>query len=189
MKRFVKIINISVGASIILFTGCANPSFQPNNKKIVFIDGNAYRTPYGAGNTPHKYTSSAEDQERLAVYNKYGMNCKLGDILWIENYTAKEAQNIYNKNGKIAGYTYVGQVSKESKSGCVSPLTEKEYNFYLAKEMDTSENARARANYAAAIAPRTVNVQHSGSVTQNVNLSGTMNHNVNVTNNPYTYYP
>ena len=46
MLTLFKIISISVG--ILLFSGCANPSFNPNSKKIVFVEGKPFRVPYGA---------------------------------------------------------------------------------------------------------------------------------------------
>ena len=178
-------IALSMG---VFFVGCTNPSFNPNNKQVVFIEGKSFRIPYNATSTPHRYTSSAKDKERISIYNKYGMRCKNGDILWIENFTSKEAVKVYKTNGKIAGYNYVGQVFSQGKSGCSKPLSNQEYNFYRGKEMEASANARATKNFAAAMTPQTVNVNHSGTVYQNVNLTGTMNHNVNHTYNPYRTY-
>ncbi len=184
MKKSV--IAIAIGASMLLFTGCANPSFNPSYKQIVMVEGKPFRVPVGANNTSHTFSASAESKEKRKVYNTYGMNCKVGDILWMENYTSKQASNAYKKDGKIAGYAHVGQASREGKAGCTRPISNQEYDFYRSKEMEASANARARANYVAATTPKTVNVQHSGYVNQNV--SGTMNHNVNHTYNPYYRY-
>ncbi len=175
MKKLRIVITISAS---ILFTGCANPSFNPNVKKVVFVDGKPFRVPVGANNIRHAYTSSSTDKEKLSVYKKNGLICRIGDILWIENYTAKEGTKIYKKSGKIAGFTYIAKAAKQGKSGCTRPISNQEYNFYRGKEMEASANARARANLAAAMTPKTVNVDHSGTVYQNVNVTGTMNHNV-----------
>ncbi len=185
MKKLRIIITISAS---ILFTGCANPSFNPNVKKVVFVEGKPFRVPVGATHTPHTFTTSEKSKEKRKVYNKYGMNCRLGDILWIENYTIKQSTSAYKKDGKIAGYTYVAQASREGKAGCTKAISNQEYSFYRSKEMEASANARARANLAAAMTPKTVNVQHTGHVNQNVNVSGTMNHNVNHSYNPYRTY-
>jgi len=176
MNKFEKIISMSIG--IILFSGCANPSFNPNNKKIVFVEGKPFRVPVGAGHTKHRYTSLSNDKEKTNVYNKYDMNCNLGDILWIEKYTAIEGAKIYKAQGKIAAYNYASQASRQGKAGCVRPISDQEYSFYRSKEMEASANARTRANLAAAMIPKRVNVNHSGTVYQNVNVTGTMDHTV-----------
>ncbi len=185
--RKLRIIT-TISFSVVLFMGCTNPSFNPNVKKVVFVDGKPFRVPVGANNISHAYTSSSTDKEKLLVYKKNGLICRIGDILWIENYTAKEGVKTYKKSGKIAGFAYIAQAAKQGKAGCTRSISNQEYSFYRGKEMEASANTRARANLAAAMTPKTVNVQHSGYVNQNVNVSGTMNYNVNHTYNPYRIY-
>ncbi len=169
---------ISMGAAIILLAGCANPSFNPNNKQIVFVEGKPFRIPYGASHTGKRFTNTVESREKMTSYKREGLICNIGDLLWIENYTAKTGVKIYKSEGKLSGYTYIGKASREGKSGCVRPISNQEYSFYRSKELEASANARTQANLAAAMTPKTVNVNHSGTVYQNTNVTGTMNHNV-----------
>lgn len=176
MHNLGKLLTISAG--IILLVGCANPSFNPNSKKIVFVEGKPFRIPYGANHTGYRYTNSAKDKEIILSYKKEGLICKRGDLLWIEKYTGNKGLKIYKSEGKLAGYAFIGKASRKGKSGCVRPISDQEYSFYRDKEMESSANARARANLAAARTPQNVNVNHSGTVSQNVNVTGTMDHTV-----------
>ncbi len=176
MKKMIKVFIGGILALII--TGCAQPGFNPARQQIVFVEGVPFRIPVGASATPKRYRNNPIDNERLSVYKSYGLNCNYGDILWMENYTANQAVKTYKSNGKLAGYAYVGQAHSQGRSGCVRPLTPQEFEYYKMKELDESANRRAYANYMAATAPRTVdvNVNHSGYV--NHNISGTMNYNI-----------
>lgn len=184
MNNLEKLISMCV--AIILLVGCANPSFNPNNKQIVFVEGKPFRIPYGAAHTGKRFTNTVESREKMTSYKREGLICNIGDLLWIENYTGKNGVEIYKTKGKLSGYAYIGKASREGKSGCVRPISNQEYSFYRSKELETSANARAQANLVAARTPKTVNVNHSGTVYQNVNLTGTMNHNVS--HKPYYGY-
>jgi len=170
----VKII-ILIGISLLLFEGCANPAFNANDKKIVFVEGEPFRIPKLASHTPTRYTYSAEDNKKRDEYRKGGLNCKIGDVLWADRYTAQEGAKIVMSSGKEQGYAFMAQKSHEGLVGCTSPISNREYNFYRGKEMESSANARARSNLAASMMPKTVNVQHSGYVNQNVQHSGYIN--------------
>lgn len=176
MYDLEKLISLSVG--ILLLVGCTSPSFNPNNKQIVFVEGKPFRIPHGANHTGKMFTNTAESREKMTSYKQEGLICNIGDLLWIENYIAKTGVEIYKTEGKLSGYTYIGKASKEGKSGCVQSISNQEYSFYRSKELEASANARSRANLAASMTPKTVNVNHSGSVYQNVNVTGTMDHTV-----------
>ncbi len=176
MTNLEKLINISVG--ILLLSGCASPSFNPNNQQIVFVEGKPFRIPYGVNHTGRMFTNTTESREKMTSYKQEGLICNIGDLLWIENYTAKTGVKIYKAEGKLAGYAYIGKAFRKGKSGCVHALSDQEYSFYRGKEMEASANARAQANLAAAMTPQAVNVNHSGTVHQNVNVTGTMDHTV-----------
>lgn len=167
-------ITLVIGFVGILFLGgCVNPSFNPVNKHIVFVDGKPFRVPNGSSATPHRYSRSAIDQERIKIYNQYGMNCNIGDILWMENHTALKAKKEYQTKGKIAGYNYVGIAFRQGKSGCVKPLTPQEFQYYRQKEQEATALAIAQSNIVAATAPKTVdvNVNHSGYINQSINAN------------------
>lgn len=184
MNNLEKLISISVAT--ILLAGCANPSFNPNNKQIVFVEGKPFRIPYGASHTGKRFSNTVESREKMIAYKREGLICNMGDLLWIENYTGKAGVKIYKTDGKLAGFSYIGKASREGKSGCVRPISNQEYNFYRSKEMEASANARARANLAAAMTPKTVNVNHTGTVNQNTNVTGRIDHTIRY--KPYYSY-
>lgn len=187
MKIIIKIVAI-IGMAL-FFTGCAQPSFNPNIKHIVYVDGKPFRVPtYDTFYRKHTYNKNLEvDKKILNFYRQNGFICKEGDLLWAKNSVIEKVMKNFKSTGnRKKGYVIISSASKVGKAGCASPLSNQEYQFYRGKEMEASANARAKAasdaaaytsymNYMAATAPKTVNVQHSGYINQNVQYSGYVN--------------
>ena len=174
----VNTFKLILGVGFVSFiVGCGEPAFNPNIQNIVFVDGEPFRIPAGSRSTPHTYTNAILDQEKMAAYRKNGLDCRIGDILWMENSVATEGVKIMNSGDEERAYAFVALAAKDGKSGCAHPLSNREYDYY--KEKESERSARA---YAARVAiaknignstPKTYNVIHSGSINQNVNVNST----------------
>lgn len=204
MKHLGKIIGMSVG--IILLVGCAQPQFNPNDKRIVMVEGKAFRVPkHGIIYNNMAYSKNRKmDVELIKLNRKLGLNCNYGDLNWM----TKEVSDTYSKAYRANDMKMVESIKIEAirsgKIGCVRPLSNQEYDFYRGQEMQQVADRRAAADrrtayYAAAANERAarknlqaaqtakdVNVNVSGTVDHNVQHSGTVNHNVNVYT-PYRY--
>ena len=182
----MKKIGLLIGTGPIILTGCVQPQFNPNKKQIIFIEGKPFRVPYSTSNIGYRYTNSAEDKERIETYKKEGLICRVGDVLWVENSTAKKGLEIMSSKGKLEAYTYIGKMAREGKSGCVHSMSSQEYSHYRGKEMEAREDdIRARTALGNAFSSAGDSFKTNN---YNVNVSGTVNHNVNVTSNPYYRY-
>lgn len=184
----MKTLKLILGASFVFFiVGCGEPAFNPNIQNIVFVDGEPFRIPAGSSNTPHTFTNTTLDQEKMAAYRKNGLDCRIGDILWIENSVGAEGVKIMNSGDKERAYAFVALAAKDGKSGCAHPLSNREYDYYKEKESE-----RSAREYAARMAI-VKNMRESRAKTYNVNVnhSGSINQNVNVNSagavNPYQY--
>lgn len=199
MKRLGMIIGI--GITLVLFTGCGQPQFNPNYMNIVMVEGDAFRVPKGSIVNRKKYYNTPNIVASVEQNRRLGLDCKIGDLGWSEYSTRMKFQEATKglPTNSPEGFKRIENLKREAinsgKMGCAHPLTDREYDFYRSQEMDASANARADSNSRAAAAnmiaastPQTVNVNHSGYVNQNVNVSGTINQNVNVTSNPYYRY-
>ncbi len=180
MKTIIKMA-IAMGI-VFLFSGCTQPNYNPNNKGIMMLDGEAFRIPRGVTYNSKRY---GNDQTSLAVIKqnrRLGLDCRVGDLGWVENSTRKRySESVAGLRVDSAeGRRIVEPLKREAisngKMGCAHPLSDREYHYYRGKESESSANQRAALNYQAATAPRTVH--HSGYVNQNVNVSGTLNQNV-----------
>ena len=134
----------------VLFVGCTNqPSFNPNNRGITFKNGKPYRVPYNTW---------------LIVIDKIGtveknMGCHKGDLYWAYINTTKYISKFRTSRER---YPYLMQAYKQGLAGCVKPLTNKEYQYYLNQQNQAAANARAAAYYKAATAPQKVEVRQTG---------------------------
>ena len=177
---------IAIIGTLFLFTGCIQPGFNPNTKRIVFVDGKPFRIPYGAYTNRSPYYNKTRDVAVIRHNNSLGLNCKIGYLGWVEAGIAKKITNAtqgLDKNNVELNLKYIEPMKREAirngKLGCAHPLSKQEYHYYRGQEMEASANARANSiaysNYMAATAPRTVNVQHSGYINQNIQHSGQVN--------------
>ena len=111
------IINFSFIFGILtILIGCA--SFNPSNRGVFFLNGEAYYIPY---NSMYNYVDS-----NLAEYLKsIGINCSAGQVLWIEasidvySLTDDKARDMFSKN----------------LAECLNPLSQAELNYIQHREM------------------------------------------------------
>ena len=133
---------------------------------IVFVQGKAYRVPYGASFDHH---SMGKDSAVILqhLYHNNGVPCKIGDLAWQE----KTLGAAFHKYTSAKDWDNVDKVwltmVKSGKVGCANPLSNKEYEFYRSKEIQAS-------NYATATASQNINVNvtHEGYI----NYSGSVYH-------------
>jgi len=145
MKNIIKIISVGLILAVVM-VGCAQPQapykFNPNNKGIVFVDGKPYRVPYGS--------------QYIKVNNTfvkklgYKIGCKRNSVWWIEENLFKEFQQLRG----VDFATLIVQAARNGKTGCVAPLSDKEYQYYLNQQNQAMANARTAAYYNAATAPK-----------------------------------
>ena len=125
--------------------------------------------------TPRRYSNSAESREKTDTYRKGGLNCRIGDIMWIENYTAKEGVKIASSSSRRHAYAFIAKESHKGLAGCVSAISNREYDFYRVQEIQQREDRRANGQaiknaanaWADAHTPPAkvnVNVHHSGTI-------------------------
>ncbi len=172
LKIFQQMVIIIIA---LLALGCASLNFNPNVKKIVFVEGKPFRIPaYGATYITQAYKNKKNDRETIKYYRQHGLKLNIGDILWAETSVMKEINSIFKTSGKKATRDYLIQAIRRGQAGWSRPLSSREYNFYRGKEIEQSANQRAAIYHHAATAPRTIN--HN--VNQNVNMNGTVNHNI-----------
>lgn len=152
MKMIAKIATITGVA--LLFVGCTQPDFNPANKALVFKNGKPYRVPYNTG-----YGNTIDNRNDLNYYTSKGArDCRIGDVVWIN----------FDRNKRVTNDAEAGlafaKAGKEGRLGCAHPLTQREYQFYLNQQNQQAANNRAQMNYDAQTAPRTHNVNYTGTV-------------------------
>jgi len=75
------------------------------------------------------HMSKAMNAEDVKEFNKMGVNCQKGDILWVA-YTAK---SLLVEQGRSSGEVKLAYVNAHKKgfTGCASPLSDQEYKSHL----------------------------------------------------------
>ncbi len=154
-KGFVVLFPLLVG--ILFFSGCAGNqpysksqntqqytySFNPNDKKIVFVKSKPFSVPRSA-TYDHILITSMEAKK----YRQAGISCNAGDLVWAykpnQVKTKAEFNTLINK-----GYIQ-----------CTHPLGNKEYQYMLNREKE-----RTRVlNELAGFNTQKIKVEHSGSI-------------------------
>ena len=131
-----------VGAILsLLMVGCVPtqstaPTFNPNNKSIMFFKGKPFLMPSGT-----KYMAGTG-----TIYNSWikglkdmGKDCRTGDLIWMQN---KYINAIISEKDpqKKSG---IKQIMKtQNRVGCSHPLSDKEFSYYRQKE---AQNTALRA--------------------------------------------
>ncbi len=113
--------------ALLIFTGCTQPSFNPNSKKIVFVEGKPYYIPHNTKNM-EKSLSTKNAKEA----NEVGGKCKKGDVMWVA-YAAKSLINKPNLTPEETKATYI-KINQAGLTGCASPLSKQEYQYRLSQE-------------------------------------------------------
>lgn len=173
MKTSIKIVSaLALGA--LLFAGCGQPEFNRSDKGIVFKGGKPYRVPYNSnfgiydkeklrlGKIAMAEALKNNDKRRIQVSKKN--MCRVGDVFWIETKTRDQFHALMAKGKNLEAIKSLEDAALQGKTGCARPLNKQEYSFYLNQQNQRSANSRARMQYDAATAPKTYNVNYTGTV-------------------------
>ncbi len=115
-----------------LFTGCSSdqPSFDPNKKGIVVVEGKPYRIPLEAN---YSIKVFANDKDVLKL-RKAGVDCKKGDISWISSEMQIAAQEAATKGDMTLASSIIMAAPRKRQIGCAHPLSKKEFEYYRSKQ-------------------------------------------------------
>ena len=155
IRKFVLLVGL---AGILLLNGCAPIQPNLNRGEMKFVKGKAYYIP--------SYTCWTQLEPEINAAAQAGI-CKKNGIMWLsEEYVDK-----YNFPCKIGVSDIIishAQSIKQNKSigltGCVYPLTNQEYQYRVNEQNQASSNHRASKVSNAIEAPKTYNVNYTGTV-------------------------
>lgn len=137
MKIITSILGIGVA---LLLTGCAQPNFNPNDMRINFIEGKAFRLPAGS-----MYSSGLIDSGDVQIFAKYGVKSRVGYAIWL---SPKESA-AFNTNVKYKMYkSYAdgyAQFIKQGRAHLARPMSKSEIAYYTNQQNQSREDARAAA--------------------------------------------
>ena len=148
MKKLI--ISLGVIAGMLLLSGCG---YDPLNRYVSFGNGKPYSTPYG---TIYKISNPS-------LRHQMGINCPNGHAIWMEKrwFNSMRSKKPNRKQIKV----FFKKAVYDGLVGCVPPLSNREYQYMLNQQNQRNANQRA-ANISSAIAaPKTYNINHSGSIT------------------------
>lgn len=109
---------LTFAAFSLAFTACAG--FNPNNRKVLFFNGQAYKIPYGVGYS-HPYNGANKH------LNDAGINCGDADIVWIEA-NLKASLRAEPTSDQLREFYAQGKI------GCSSPLSDQELQYTMHEE-------------------------------------------------------
>lgn len=138
----MKLINVLWLGGVLLFSGCgqSQPSFNPNNKNIVFVEGRPYLVP---ANT--KYTlKSIRNQSEIKEKQRYGVYCRKGDIVW----GSYAFFNALAKN-RAAKNSLLHEAAHSGHMGCANPLSSQQYQYVLQQRQINANRAAINAQVQA----------------------------------------
>ncbi len=120
--------------ALVLFIGCSSdqPTFNPNNKGIVVVEGKPYRIPLEANYSTQSFKS--EKDQGVLKGRKAGIDCRKGDISWISSNVQKAAQEAAATGDVNLAASIVLAAPKKGQIGCAHPLSKKEYEYYRGKQ-------------------------------------------------------
>ena len=120
--------------ALVLFIGCSSdqPSFNPNNKGIVVVEGKPYRVPLEANYSTQPFASS--NDKGVLKGREAGIDCRKGDISWISSNVQKAAQKAAEKGDINLAASIILAAPRKGQIGCAHPLSKKEYEYYRGKQ-------------------------------------------------------
>ena len=144
-----------ISGTALLFIGCGQPEFNPNSQSIAFIKGKPYRIPHGANYNDSRLIGA--DKKFGKELRSIGIPCQDNYALW-QTPEFNKKWNSHLNAGRAELHSIFKQGFAERKVGCSRPLSKQEYQYYRGKENQQSANQRARMQYDAVTAPKTVNL-------------------------------
>ncbi len=128
--KFIGVFSLA----LVLFTGCADdqPSFNSNNKGIVFVEGKSYRVPLEANYSTQPFKSS--NDKGVLKGRQAGLDCRKGDISWISSDMQMAAQEAAAKGDINLASSIIMAAPRKGQIGCAHPLSKKEYEYYREKQ-------------------------------------------------------
>lgn len=111
---------LTFAAFSLAFTACAG--FNPNNRKIVFFNGQAYKLPYGV-----RYSQPYTNNSGVEILNNAGIKCDNADVIWME-------ANLRASLGAKPTSDQLREFYTQGKIGCSSPLSDQELQYTMHEE-------------------------------------------------------
>ncbi len=133
MKR-LRFVWVSALVSLLLI-GCADnqPSFDPNNKGFIVVDGNVYRVPLEANYNAQAFKSDTD--KGVVKGRESGLDCKKGDVFWISTKAQKAVYEAKLDGDVNLAASLVLEAPRKRQVGCAHPLTRKEFEYYKNKQL------------------------------------------------------
>ena len=172
-------------SGVALFLVGCGAAYSPNVRSVTFSGGKPYYTPRGAYYGLVTHNTNLIDNKHLKVNTtktspqiyqiiKGGM-CRVGEVRWVEKKTQEKLLELAGKVNKTksatdwdAYYTFRYQAFRSGKAGCSKTLNQQEYQYRLNQQNQSAANRRVASQNSAlttaALMPKTVNVNHSGSI-------------------------
>ncbi len=143
MKKYI--IGAGLLAGMMLLSGCTQPSFDPGNKTIRFVNGKPYAAPYATNQA-----LAPIDSQMAKSLRKYGVPCSKGDITWISTSYMNSIMKNVNPNDVDGISRVFAKGYAKAKAGCAKPLNKQEYQYWMNKGNQNAANSRASAAQAQA---------------------------------------
>lgn len=113
-----KKIVLTFAAFSLAFTACGG--FNPNSRYVQFVNGQAYKIPYGVRYAqPH----TSKGATMLEILNNAGVTCNDSDVIWMQASIVKDAT-----------LDQIAELYSQGKIGCSSPLSDQELQYTMHEE-------------------------------------------------------
>ena len=130
----MKKLKLVTGIASLFLIGCASdqPSFDPNNKGIVFVEGKPYSIPLDANYNAQSFKSA--NDRGVVKGREAGLDCRKGDVFWISTEVQKAAQEASMQGDVNRAASIVISAPRKGQIGCAHPLSQQEYEYYKGKQ-------------------------------------------------------
>jgi len=125
---------VMTSVSLFLLSGCMNdePSFNPNNKRMVAIAGKPYRVPLETNYSTQPFQSATDNG--VIKGREAGLDCRKGDIFWISTEAQEAARRASLDGDTQRAASIIIAAPRKKQIGCAHPLSKKEFEYYKAKQ-------------------------------------------------------
>lgn len=122
------------GFVLLLLSGCtgSEPSFDPNNKGMVVVEGKTYRVPLEANYSLQPFQS--EQDKGVVKGRAAGIDCRKGDIAWISSAVQTAAREAASEGDVNRAASIIIGAPRKGQIGCAHPLSKKQVAYYREKK-------------------------------------------------------